>query len=187
MAPHRDDLEAAQQRIRALEDRIEELEIEDAPAAPASDARPKRAPARKAIAEMEAAGLAQAAKAQSDMAAILAKARRKTRDGLVVVFGTTLLVFVFWALDYLVAMQVDPTREAMGRRALFANEGVVFAAAAAAVVASFASTRIYAPAPLFYRADDPRADEPRLSRRGWATLTVVALVAHVLVLVLGNR
>ena len=136
---------------------------------------------------MEAAGLAQAAQFQADTATIVAKAQRKGRDGLIVVFGTTVLLAGFWVADYLLATRVDPARQAAGQRVLFANEAVMFGAAVTATVTSFALLRIYAPARLMHRLDDPNWEKPRLSRAVWGAMACVAFIAHGLVLVLGSR
>lgn len=186
MAPHRDDLEAAQQRIRALEDRVEELEAEKhappeppAPAAPPKDrvaARIARAKKLTRDAERAAAEGEQMAEQMRAVADRALATHPTSKDVVVTLLGGGGVAFVSFFVN----------------ATLFAPRGPapvpMMVLAVAIVLQSIAIPRVFHPAPLFRtRSDDGQTYSPgiRLAPGKWAFLALFALVVDVLVHLVG--
>lgn len=126
MAPHRDELEAAQQRIRALEDRVNELEAEEPPAAPVAgpNREPPTPPQERAkerrIRGKNQANVGKAAVNETRALVDQALATHPTlKDALVTVGGGLLVFVIASAANLAVFSKIDATRRIARSPALF--------------------------------------------------------------------
>ena len=197
MPPHRDDLEAAQQRIQALQDRVEELEAEKhppppEPQAPASAPSPrKESRKQRRIREQNQANDGQAAMNETRALVDQALATHPTlKDALVTVLGGIAVFLVASAANVAIFFVIDAPRRAAREPALFDQGHIVALVMLAIGAMSVALPRVVHPAPIFrVRSEDQMTYSAgvRLSRGTWAGVAIAALVSNALVFVIAAR
>lgn len=197
MPPHRDDLEAAQQRIQALQDRVEELEAEKhppppEPQAPASAPSPrKESRKQRRIREQNQANAGHAAMNDARALVDQALATHPTlKDALVTVLGGIAVFLVASAANVAIFFVIDAPRRAAREPALFDQGHIVALVMLAIGAMSVALPRVVHPAPIFrVRSEDQMTYSPgfRLSRLAWAGIAAGALIANALVFVVAAR
>lgn len=197
VAPHRDELEAAQQRIRALEDRVEELVAEQRPAPPeppqerAVEPPKKESPKHRRSRGQNQAHAAQVAVNETRALVDQALSTHPTmKDALVTVLGGIVVLLVTGSVNLVIFFVLDEPRRIAREPALFDQGHIVALVMLAVAVISVALPRVLHPAPIFrIRSEDQMTYSPgiRLSRGRWAGITVAALVVNALVFVIAAR
>jgi len=174
--PHRDPLAAAQERIRALEDRVDELQSEkDKPEAPDR---------KKDVSSAEDPGKAMRALVDAALSS-----HPTTKDALVTVIGGLAVGLVAMGATVYAFATIDASRRIAHKPALLDQPQVFLTTLFAVVLLSIALPRVVHPAPFGRtRSEDHMTYSPglRLGRPVWAAIAGVAVVIDVLAFVLGG-
>ena len=184
--PHRDPLAAAQERIRALEDRVDELQSEkDKPEAPARTSAPRaKADPVKGVTSAEDHGKAMRAFVNDALST-----HPTTKDALVTVLGGLAVGVVAMGATVYAFATIDAARRLAHKPALLDKPQVFLTTLFAVVLLSIALPRVVHPAPFGRtRSEDHMTYSPglRLGRPAWAAIAGVAVVIDVLAFVLGG-
>jgi hypothetical protein len=184
--PHRDPLAAAQERIRALEDRVDELQSEKDDAKPPAE---KRSSGEKTNQVKDVSSAEDPGKAMRALVNDALSSHPTTKDALVTVLGGLAVGLVAMGATVYAFATIDAARRIAHKPALLDQPQVFLATLVAVVLLSIALPRVVHPAPFGRtRSEDRMTYSPgvRLGRPAWAAIAFVAVVIDVLAFVLGG-